>query len=81
MIIVFTSNTNGAMTQMTIHLTKEFVEMGEDAVCFIPSQATVTVPDFLKNISLFLKATVNSTHLQEQDHLFRNQILRWNVLS
>lgn len=44
MIVVFTSNTNGAMTQMSIHLLKEFTEMGIDSVCFLPQQATVTVP-------------------------------------
>ena len=51
MIIVFTSNTNGAMTQMSIHLLKEFTEMGLDSVCFLPQQATVTVP---KNLELKL---------------------------
>lgn len=52
MVVLFTGNIDGAMVQMSIHLLKEFHEMGIEARCFLPEQAIASIPDELSSYTI-----------------------------
>lgn len=48
MIAVFTSNKDGGLLQLAISITKEFLQMGEEIITFVPKDANVWIENIVE---------------------------------
>lgn len=78
MIVVFSSNVNGAMIQMAIKVTEELFSMGYNVKCFIPQNAQGCIPEKLTSSIVRYIKRKNIYPYNSAAKLVANMILRFN---
>ena len=75
-IILFTSNIEGGIVQFTITVLYHLTELNYDVLCFLPSEANVTINDDFQSKIIFYKKEKSLFSFNHNNYLIKKQIIK-----